>query len=162
MTKKPSKASRLYLSWALSENIPTLLMKTAGRFWRLSKPRSIFAESVRSVRTNLSFLASEKASKVICITSEVAGEGKSFVAVNLSSTLSLIDKKVILIGADLRRSKLHKTFHVPNDVGLSNYLAHQNEWKTLYFVPTKNLDFIVSGPVPPNPSELLHSNRMMI
>ncbi|MEO6980469.1 MAG: GNVR domain-containing protein, partial [Mucilaginibacter sp.] len=81
----------------------------------VSKPKSIFAESVRSVRTNLSFLASEKKSKVICITSEVAGEGKSFVAVNLSSTLSLIDKKVILVAADLRRSKLHKTFHVPND-----------------------------------------------
>ncbi len=89
------------------------------------KPRSIFAESVRSVRTNLSFLASEKSSKIICITSEVAGEGKSFVAVNLTSTLSLIDKKVILIAADLRRSNIHKTFNVPNDKGLSNYLAHQ-------------------------------------
>jgi tyrosine-protein kinase Etk/Wzc len=91
----------------------------------ISKPRSIFAESVRSVRTNLSFLASEKSSKVICITSEVAGEGKSFVAVNLVSTLSLIDKKVILIAADLRRSRMHHTFNVPNDKGLSNYLAHQ-------------------------------------
>src|SRR3978361_2164591 len=91
----------------------------------ISKPKSVFAESVRAVRTNLSFLASEKTSKVICITSEVAGEGKSFVAVNLSSTLSLIDKKVILIAADLRRSRLHKTFHVPNDMGLSSYLANQ-------------------------------------
>jgi tyrosine-protein kinase Etk/Wzc len=127
----------------------------------LSKPRSIFAESVRSVRTNLNFLASDKNSKVICITSEVAGEGKSFVAVNLSSTLSLIDKKVILIGADLRRSKLHKTFHVPNDIGLSSYLAHQCEIKDI-IMPSghDNFDFIVSGPVPPNPSELLHSNRM--
>ena len=67
----------------------------------ISKPKSVFAESVRSVRTNLSYLASDKQNKVICITSEVAGEGKSFVAVNLSSTLSLIDKKVILIAADL-------------------------------------------------------------
>jgi tyrosine-protein kinase Etk/Wzc len=128
----------------------------------LSKPRSIFAESVRSVRTNLSFLASEKASKIICVTSEVAGEGKSFVAVNLSSTLSLIDKKVILIGADLRRSKLHKTFHVPNDKGLSNYLAHQSALDEIILRSEQgNLDFIVSGPVPPNPSELLHSSRMI-
>ncbi|HMG09234.1 MAG TPA: polysaccharide biosynthesis tyrosine autokinase, partial [Mucilaginibacter sp.] len=127
----------------------------------LIKPKSIFAESVRSVRTNLSFLSSEKQSKVICITSEVAGEGKSFVAVNLSSTLSLIDKKVILIGADLRRSRLHKTFHVPNDVGLSNYLAHQNEMdEIILHAEYENLDFIISGPVPPNPSELLHSERM--
>lgn len=127
----------------------------------ISKPKSIFAESVRSVRTNLSFLASEKTNKVICITSEVAGEGKSFVAVNLSSTLSLIDKKVILIGADLRRSRLHKTFQVSNDKGLSNYLAYQAGIDDI-ILPSEqsNLYFIVSGPVPPNPSELLHSKRM--
>jgi capsular exopolysaccharide synthesis family protein len=127
----------------------------------LLKPKSIFAESVRSVRTNLSFLASEKQNKVICITSEVAGEGKSFVAINLSSTLSLIDKKVILIGADLRRSRIHKTFHVSNDKGLSNYLAHQSELDDIILHSEhQNLDFIVSGPIPPNPSELLHSARM--
>lgn len=127
----------------------------------LAKPKSIFAESVRSVRTNLNFLASEKKRKVICVTSEVAGEGKSFVAVNLSSTLALIDKKVILIATDLRRSKLHKTFQKPNDIGLSNYLAHQcNLEDIISSTPQKNLDFIVSGPVPPNPSELLHSKRM--
>jgi tyrosine-protein kinase Etk/Wzc len=127
----------------------------------ISKPKSIFAESVRSVRTNLSFLASEKESKVICITSEVAGEGKSFVAINLSSTLSLIDKKVILIAADLRRSKLHKTFRAPNDVGLSNYLAHQCAADDIINrSDLENLDFIISGPIPPNPSELLHSERM--
>lgn len=127
----------------------------------ISKPKSIFAESVRSVRTNLNFLATEKKSKIICITSEVAGEGKSFVAVNLSSTLSLIDKKVILIAADLRRSKLHKTFRTPNDIGLSNYLAHQCEVNDIInHSQQKNLDFIISGPVPPNPSELLYSTRM--
>ena len=128
----------------------------------ISKPKSIFAESVRSVRTNLSFLASEKKNKVICVTSEVAGEGKSFVAVNLSSTLSLIDKKVILIGADMRRSKLHKTFRVPNDIGLSNYLANQCSAEDIInSSEQKNLDFIISGPIPPNPSELLHSERMV-
>ncbi|MEO7214143.1 polysaccharide biosynthesis tyrosine autokinase [Mucilaginibacter sp.] len=127
----------------------------------ISKPKSIFAESVRSVRTNLNFIASEKQSKIICITSEVAGEGKSFVAVNLSSTLSLIDKKVILIAGDLRRSKLHKTFKVPNDNGLSNYLAHQTSLDDIILHSgQENLDFIISGPVPPNPSELLHTERM--
>lgn len=128
----------------------------------ISKPKSIFAESVRSVRTNLNFLASEKKSKVICITSEVAGEGKSFVAVNLSSTLSLIDKKVVIIAADLRRSKLHKTFHVPNDMGLSNYLSNQCTLDDVINHSNQSgLDFIVSGPVPPNPSELLHSAKLL-
>jgi capsular exopolysaccharide synthesis family protein len=140
---------------------PDPIDENSKQILALSKPKSIFAESVRSVRTNLSFLSSEKQSKVICITSEVAGEGKSFVAVNLSSTLSLIDKKVILIGADLRRSQLHKTFHVANDLGLSNYLAHQIELNDIILhAEQENLDFIVSGPVPPNPSELLHSPRM--
>ncbi len=127
----------------------------------LQKPKSIFAESVRSVRTNLSFLAAEKNSKVICVTSEIAGEGKSFVSVNLSSTLALIDKKVILIGADLRRSKLHKTFNHDNKKGLSGFLAHQfSESDVISQTTLDNLDFIPSGTVPPNPSELLHSNRM--
>ena len=127
----------------------------------ISKPKSVFAESVRSVRTNLNFLASEKESKVICITSEVAGEGKSFVAVNLSSTLSLINKKVILVGADLRRSKLHRTFNVSNDKGLSTYLSNQSTLDDIILHSNQdNLDFIVSGPVPPNPSELLHADSM--
>jgi len=140
---------------------PEAIDEDNSQILAISKPRSIFAESVRSVRTNLSFLASEKASKVICITSEVAGEGKSFVAVNLVSTLSLIDKKVILVAADLRRSRIHHTFNVPNDKGLSNYLAHQVSLDDIILSSKQqHLDFIVSGPVPPNPSELLHSSRM--
>jgi capsular exopolysaccharide synthesis family protein len=141
---------------------PEEIDEFSSQIMAISKPKSMFAESVRSVRTNLNFLASEKKSKVICITSEVAGEGKSFVAVNLSSTLSLIDKKVILIAADLRRSKLHKTFEVPNDIGLSNYLANQCTMEDIILNSKHaNLDFIISGPIPPNPSELLHSERMV-
>ena len=91
----------------------------------------------------------------------MAGEGKSFVAVNLSSTLSLIGKKVILIGADLRRSKLHKTFKAPNDKGLSTYLSNQSILADIIqHSEQENFDFIISGPVPPNPSELLHSAKM--
>lgn len=127
----------------------------------LVKTRSVFAESVRAVRTNLSFLASDKASKVICITSEVAGEGKSFVAVNLSSTLALIDKKVLLIAADLRRSKLHHVFNQDNEIGLSNFLANQVDVGQIIFkTDYENIDFIPSGPMPPNPSELLQHDNM--
>lgn len=127
----------------------------------LAKPKSIFAESVRSVRTNLSFIASDKQNKVICVTSEVAGEGKSFIAVNLSSTLALIDKKVVLIAADLRRSKLHYVFDIDNQLGLSNFLANQVEAEQIIFkTDYPNIDFIPSGPVPPNPSELLHHPKI--
>ncbi|SOD18674.1 GumC family protein [Pedobacter xixiisoli] len=127
----------------------------------IKNPKSLFAESVRSVRTNLSFLAAEKASKIVCITSEISGEGKSFTTVNLASTLSLIDKKVIVIAADLRRSKLHHTFKVNNLKGLSSYLSNQATLAEVTF-PTEveNLTFIPAGPVPPNPSELLYSDKM--
>lgn len=127
----------------------------------ISKPKSVFAESVRSVRTNLSFLASHKQSKVICITSEISGEGKSFVTINLASTLALIEKKVILIAADLRRSKLHKAFGSDNKKGLSSVLSGQASIAdVLIHDDIHHIDFIPSGPVPPNPSELLHTSAM--
>lgn len=127
----------------------------------LSKPKSVFAESVRSVRTNLSFLASHKQSKVICITSEISGEGKSFVTVNLASTLALIDKKVVLVAADLRKSKLHKAFGSDNRKGLSSILSGQFSFeKVMIHDEVHHIDFIPSGPVPPNPSELLHTTAM--
>lgn len=127
----------------------------------IAKPKSVFAESVRSVRTNLSFLASHKQSKVICITSEISGEGKSFVTINLAGTMALIEKKVILIAADLRRSRLHKAFGVNNKKGLSSLLSGQHQLEdVLIHDEVHNMDFIPSGPVPPNPSELLHTEAM--
>ena len=127
----------------------------------IKNPKSLFAESVRSVRTNLSFLAADKKNKVVCITSEISGEGKSFTTVNLASTLCLINKKVIIIAADLRKSKLHHTFKVDNLKGLSSYLSNQAELSNiLYKTEIDGLSFIPAGPVPPNPSELLYSDKM--
>lgn len=140
---------------------PGFIDKDNTQALSVQQPKSIFAESVRSVRTNLSFLAGEKKSKVICITSEISGEGKSFVSINLASTLALIDKKVILIAADLRKSKLHKSFQTDNKKGLSTYLSKQDDLNSIIVkTPNESLDFIPSGPVPPNPSELLHTQRM--
>ncbi len=128
----------------------------------IAKPKSLFAESVRSVRTNLSFIASENQSKVICIGSEVAGEGKSFITINLASSLALIDKKVIFIAADLRRSKIHKAFGIKDKKGLSTYLANQDQLSDIiHHTQQENLDLIVAGPVPPNPAELMYSERMI-
>ncbi|RBQ10015.1 GumC family protein [Pedobacter miscanthi] len=127
----------------------------------LARPKSVFAESVRSVRTNLSFLASHKESKVICVTSEISGEGKSFVTINLASTLALIEKRVILIAADLRKSKLHKAFGSDNKKGLSSLLSGQTTFEdVMIHDEVHHIDFIPSGPVPPNPSELLHTDAM--
>lgn len=143
------------------KTFPTKLDKSNKQVLSLEKPKSVFAESIRSVRTNLSFLASEKNSKVICITSEISGEGKSFMTINLASTLSLIDKTVVIIAADLRKSKMHKAFEVDNDKGLSTYLSNQHKMEDILLqTHVEGLDFIPSGPNPPNPSELIQSDRM--
>lgn len=123
--------------------------------------RSAFAESVRSVRSNLSFLASGEKNKVICITSEISGEGKSFVSLNIAASLTLVKKRVLLIATDMRKSKLHYALDLTNHIGLSQYLSDQNELESI--VKQTNLpglDFIPSGPVPPNPAELLHGSKM--
>jgi tyrosine-protein kinase Etk/Wzc len=140
-------------------NFPGQIDKNSSQILSISNPKSIFSESVRSVRTNLSFLASELKSKIVCVTSEVSGEGKSFVVINLASTLSLIEKKVIVL--DLRKSKLHHTFGLKNDLGLTNYLSNQAEIDQI-IRPTHvpGLDFIPAGQLAPNPSELLYSERM--
>jgi capsular exopolysaccharide synthesis family protein len=145
------------------KTFPTKLDKSNKQVLSLEKPKSVFAESIRSVRTNLSFLATEKKSKVICITSEISGEGKSFMTINLASTLSLIDKRVVIVAADLRKSKMHKAFEVDNDKGLSTYLANQHQIEdVLLQTHIESLDFIPSGPNPPNPSELIQSERMKV
>lgn len=142
-------------------NFPGTIDKNSSQILSLSNPKSMFSESVRSVRTNLSFIASDIASKMICVTSEVSGEGKSFTVINLASTLSLINKKVVVIDGDLRKSKLHHTFKLKNDWGLTSYLSNQCEVdKIIHQTHVENLSFIPAGPMPPNPSELLYSERM--
>ncbi len=123
-------------------------------------PKTLFAESVRSVRTNISFLAPDIINKVICITSETSGDGKSFTAANLARSLSMIDKRVIVIAADLRKSMLHQVFNTDNQVGLSNYLSGQAEMDEIIITKSDSLSFITGGPVPPNPSELLCGHKM--
>lgn len=142
-------------------NFPGTIDKNSSQILSLSNPKSMFSESVRSVRTNLSFIASDIASKMICVTSEVSGEGKSFTVINLASTLSLINKKVVVIDGDLRKSKLHHTFRLKNDWGLTSYLSNQCDVdKIIHQTNVENLSFIPAGPMPPNPSELLYSERM--
>lgn len=146
----------------LIRNYPEKIDADSKQLLTLSQPKSLFAESVRSVRTNLSFIASEKNSKVICITSEIAGEGKSFVSINLASSMALIDKKVIFIAGDLRRSKVHKTFGFKNKAGLSTYLANQNTLdEIIHPSGQENFDVIIAGQVPPNPAELMYSEKLI-
>lgn len=127
----------------------------------IEEPRSHFSESIKALRINLNYLCIENSSKVICITSGNSGEGKSFVSLNLAASLSLINKKVCMIATDLRKSALHIDLSISNHYGLSNYLSGQHTISQIcHKTFINNLSFIPSGPVPPNPSELLQHPRM--
>ena len=125
----------------------------------LEQPRSVITESFRGLRTSLQFVFKNKditGSKIVLVTSSISGEGKTFNAINLASIMALSGKKTILLGLDLRKPKIHHSFDVDKNIGVSNYLSGQiNFEKTIQHTPYENLDIMTSGVIPPNPSELL-------
>lgn len=124
-------------------------------------PKSMVAESFRSLRSALFYISSEKKCKKILVTSSVSGEGKTFVSLNLASALALSGKKTCLIGLDLRRPKLSEYVGVSVQAGLSSYLVGKSS-KEEIIIPTayENLFVVPSGPIPPNPAELLLKDKM--
>ncbi|MGC6470163.1 MAG: GumC family protein [Flavobacteriales bacterium] len=127
----------------------------------LYNPKSEIAETFRLLRTNIQYLASDKSQKIICLTSSISGEGKTFIATNLASIISLTGKKAILIGADMRKPKIFDEFGLNNEFGLSSYLSNQKTKKeVIHNTKYENFDLILSGPIPPNPSELLNTVKM--
>jgi capsular exopolysaccharide synthesis family protein len=124
-------------------------------------PKSPISESYRTLRTNIQFSAIDEDLKVLMVTSAGPGEGKSTTIANLAVAYAQSDKKVLLIDADLRKPTIHHTFIVTNRWGLTNLLTNQaviEEVIRSSSIP--NLDILTSGPVPPNPSEILSSKRM--
>ncbi len=123
--------------------------------------KSIIAESFRALRTNIQYLAADKEKKVITITSSIGGEGKTFNAINLAAIFALASHKTILIGGDLRKPKLHEDFNIDQTKGLSNYLINKSSLSDIIEkTELDHLDVIGSGPTPPNPAELLDSQKM--
>ncbi|WKD86837.1 Tyrosine-protein kinase etk [Polaribacter huanghezhanensis] len=128
------------------------------------RPKSSVAESFRALRSNVKFLfntnKSDSNSKTILITSSVSGEGKTMVSINMASVFALSGKKTVLIGLDLRKPKIFSDFGLGNERGVVNFLIGHNSIEDVT-VNTKvpNLDLILSGPIPPNPSELLISDN---
>ena len=126
-------------------------------------PKSMFSESIKSIRTNLQFSAVDKELKVILSTSPEAGDGKSFITANLAAAYAQDGKKVLIIDCDLRRGRQHTIFNImnPTNAGYSNLiLNYKDEIKmSRYIVKTdvKNIDLLPTGPIPPNPIELLSS-----
>jgi len=124
-------------------------------------PKSNIAESFRELRTNLEFMLPDGKTKVISIHSTNPGEGKSFNSINLGTILAMNDNKVLLVGADMRKPKLHKIFDLDNEKGLSTYLIGHDSYEDVIF-PTdiERLSVLPSGPIPPNPAEILSKQSM--
>lgn len=127
------------------------------------KSRSVLVEQIFNLRTNLRFLLSEHtASTTILITSSISGEGKTFMTAHLGSSLTVNNKKVVLLELDLRKPKLSRLLGQDNQVGITNFIV---ENKTLDEIikplpGAEGLFLISSGPIPPNPVELIEGNRM--
>lgn len=134
----------------------------ADRLIAHNKPRDPISEAYRVLRTNLSFSAVDKELQDVLITSASPGEGKSTTTANLATVIAQTGKRVILVDADLRRPMQHKLFSVPNNQGLTTALLDQKTAVAQHIQPTaiRNLSVMTSGPLPPNPAELLNSQRM--
>ncbi|HEY1195704.1 polysaccharide biosynthesis tyrosine autokinase [Flavobacterium sp.] len=128
------------------------------------KPKSALSEAFRGVRSSLQFLYKKQqvsGSKTLMITSSISGEGKTFCSINIATVFALSEKKTVIVGLDLRKPRLADEFQLNTQLGVVNYLIKQNSLEEITnSTPVPNLDVILSGPIPPNPSELILNDAM--
>ncbi|HET6556508.1 MAG TPA: polysaccharide biosynthesis tyrosine autokinase [Prolixibacteraceae bacterium] len=124
-------------------------------------PKSGIAEAYRHIRTSLKFMLPDTDKNIIAIHSIHPGEGKSFNSVNMATILAMNNKRVLLVGCDMRKPRLHKIFNCANDHGLSTYLSKQDTLEEVIMeTGIENLSLLNAGPQPPNPSELMNQPMM--
>ncbi|MFD2922555.1 CpsD/CapB family tyrosine-protein kinase [Halobacillus naozhouensis] len=124
-------------------------------------PKSPIAEQYRTIRANLQFASVDKELQSLLITSAGPSEGKSMTSANMAAVFAQQGKRVLLVDADLRKPTVHHSFRLNNTKGLSNFLVGRQTLKeTTQITAVDNLDVLPSGPIPPNPSELLGSKAM--
>ncbi|MEJ8777867.1 CpsD/CapB family tyrosine-protein kinase [Pseudogracilibacillus sp. ICA-222130] len=135
--------------------------KTARQLITVASPKSIISEQFRTIRTNLTFSLPDEELKTLFFTSASALEGKSTISANTAVTFAQAGKKVLFVDADMRKPTVHYTFRLPNAAGLSTVLTKQITLEeVIRETDIDNLSVITSGPIPPNPSELLGSKTM--
>jgi capsular exopolysaccharide synthesis family protein len=132
-------------------------IKDKEGFFVVDKPKSAPSEAFRSIRTNIEFMLPDIKKRVICISSTVSGEGKTFVSLNLGSVIAMSDQKVVVLDLDLRKPRIHKYLDSKSfEKGISTLLIKKHTLEEcIQHTGVKNLDYIPAGPLPPNPSELL-------
>ena len=124
-------------------------------------PKSPISEQYRTLRTNIQFAAIDRKVQTIMVTSSAPGEGKSTTLANLGVVLAQQQKRVLIIDSDLRKPTVHFTFQLPNKTGLTNVLTRQLTFDDAVLeTSVPFLEVLTSGPIPPNPSELLASKAM--
>jgi tyrosine-protein kinase Etk/Wzc len=135
----------------------------AGELPVIDKPNSSLAESFRAVRTSIKYLVKENGNPIIAVTSTISSEGKTFISANLAAIIAMLGKRVLLIGLDLRKPRINKVFEFEDSPGMSTFLSGNCEYDEI-IKPTQiaNLFYAPSGPVPPNPAELLEREQMRI
>jgi len=135
----------------------------ASKLISLTQPRSPITEAYRALRTNLQFSMVDNPLRVLMITSANSQEGKSITAANLAVVMAQMGKRVVLIDADLRRPAQHIVFALSNKVGLTDILMDTGvQWEAvLQSTEVETLKVVTSGSLPPNPSEMLSSKRMI-
>lgn len=134
---------------------------SAPRLVVLDEPRSFGAEAYRVLRNNLHYANPDMPVRRLLVTSAGPGEGKSTTAANLAVAMAQGDRSVLLVEADLRRPSVHMLFRQPSSPGLSSYLVGDALLAAVLLKSAvANLSVVVSGPIPPNPAELLGSRRM--
>ncbi|MFP3792176.1 tyrosine-protein kinase PtkA [Bacillus subtilis] len=127
----------------------------------MTEPKSLNSEQYRTIRTNIEFASVDRQMKSVMITSACPGEGKSTTAANLAVVFAQQGKKVLLIDADLRKPTVHTAFFLENMVGLTSVLLKKSSMEQAVQASNeKHLDVLTSGPIPPNPAELLSSKWM--
>ena len=126
----------------------------------LKNPKSMISETYRVLRTNMGFAGIEQPFKTVLVTSALAMEGKSTTVANLAVVTAQAGNKVILVDCDLRRPCLHKIFQISNDMGFTNCIMSEIEPERVARSSSiPNLQILTSGPIPPNPAEVLNSAR---
>lgn len=128
----------------------------------MENPQSFVSEEFKTIRSNVQFSMIDYTFSSLMITSTGPGEGKSFVSANLSAAFAAQGAKVLLVDADMRSPSLNRLFHLPNKTGLTTLLRYPETrlMDVIYPVYQENLFFLPTGVLPPNPSELLASERM--
>jgi capsular exopolysaccharide synthesis family protein len=123
-------------------------------------PKSVAAECCRSIRTNILFMSPDRPLRTMVVTSPSPQEGKTTTAINLGVTMAEAGGRVLIVDTDMRRPRLHRSFGVPNQTGISTVIVGKSTIEeAVKRTDVPNLDVLPCGPVPPNPSELLHTER---